>query len=87
MIESSPADFASVETTFVLVGKVADGDVGPNAVAQAAAGLGLQTQHEVACYYLKVYVPLQTTYCAASEAEKQLIAKSNHATAARAFPD
>lgn len=86
MIESSPADFASVETTFVLVGKVADEDVGPNAVAQTA-GLRLQMQHVVACYYLKVYVPLQMTYCAASEAEKQLIAKSNQATAARAFPD
>lgn len=54
-IENLPAEFGSVETTSVLVGKVADDDVGPTA-AEQASGLHLQMQHVFACCYLRVYV-------------------------------
>lgn len=86
MTENSPAEFGSVETTSVLVGKVVDEDVGPTA-AEKAAGLHLQMQHVFACYYLKVYVQWQASYYAAPGAEKQLIAQSNQEIAATAFPD
>lgn len=55
MIENSPAEFGSVETTSVLVAKVAVEDVGPTAAGKAA-GLHLQMQHVFACCYLRVYV-------------------------------
>lgn len=55
MIENSPAEFGSVETTSVLVGKGEDEDVGPTAAVKAA-DLHLQMQHVFACCYLRVYV-------------------------------